>query len=62
MTLRLHETVYNQGHPLQQRYLDRLIEQKIAEGVWRVTYTSGRQVINQWGNLWDNEWMLIRTR
>lgn len=62
MTLRLHEKVYNQGEPLQQRNLDQLIEQKIGEGVWRVAYTSGRKITDQWGSLWDNEWLLIETR
>lgn len=61
-TLELHEAVYNQGKPLEQRNLDQLIEQKIAEGSWQVAYTSGRDIIHQWGQLWDNEWMLIETR
>ncbi len=62
MTLQLNENVYNQGKPLQQRNLDQLIEQKIGEGAWRVAYTSGRKIIPQWGGLWDNEWILIKTR
>ena len=61
-TLRLHEVVYNQGNPLQQRYLDQLIEQKIGEGEWRVVYTSNLGSSRQWGQLWDNDWMLIQTR
>ena len=57
-TLRLHEIVYNQGNPLQQRYLDQLIERKIGEAIWRVVYTS------DFGNSqrFDNEWILIQTR
>jgi hypothetical protein len=62
MTLRLHEMVYNQGKPLEHRYLDQLIEQKLSEGVWRVAYTDGRKIVPQWGTLWDNEWILIKTR
>ncbi len=61
-TLRLHEMTYNNGSPLAQRHLDELIEEKIGEGAWRVTYTSGREIINQWGAPWDNEWILIKTR
>ena len=34
--LRLHEMVYKQGNPLQQRYLDQLIEDKLGKGIWRV--------------------------
>jgi len=57
-TLRLHELVYNHGHPLEQRHLDELIERKLADGSWRAVYTS------DYGNsvMWDNQWILIRTR
>lgn len=57
-TLELHERIYNHGQPLEHRYLDEIIEQKIAAGEWRVVYTSS------YGDsgLWDNHWMLIRTR
>ncbi len=61
-TLRLHEIDFNQGNPLQQRYLDQLIEQKISEGIWRVVYTSNYGTSQQWGQLWDVEWILIQTR
>ena len=61
-TLRLHEVVYNQGQPLQQRYLDQLIEQKIGDKTWQVAYTSGYSSREQWGQLWDNQWILIKTR
>lgn len=57
-TLRLHEITYNQGKPLEQRYLDQLIEQKIAQGDWHVVYTSNYGDTSQW----DNHWLLIRTR
>jgi hypothetical protein len=55
--LQAHERAYNQGKPLEQRYLDDLIEQKIAQGTWQVVYTSDYGN-NQW---WDNHWFLIRT-
>lgn len=61
-TLRLHEKVYNQGNPLQQRYLDQLIQQKIDEGMWHVAYTCDFGSREQWGEMWDNKWMLIQTR
>jgi len=61
-TLRLHEDVYNQGKPLQQRFLDQLIEQRIHDETWRVVYTSDYGTRQQWGELWDNEWILIQTR
>jgi hypothetical protein len=57
-TLRVHEIVYNHGQPLQQRYLDQMIELKISQGAWHVAYTS------TYGNtpIWSNQWVLIRTR
>jgi hypothetical protein len=57
-TLSLHETIFNNGQPLAQRYLDQLIEQKLADGSWHAVYTS------DFGNRspWDNHWILIRTR
>lgn len=57
-TLRLHEIAYNRGQPLQQRYLDQLIEQKIAEGAWHVVFAS------DYGNsaTWSNHWLLIKTK
>ena len=56
--LKYHEIEYQRGKPLQQRYLEQLIEEKIGEGIWRVVYTS------DFGNSqqWDNEWILIQTR
>ena len=43
--------------PLEHRYLDQMIEQKIADGSWKVVYTSS------YGDspYWDNHWQLIRT-
>ena len=57
-TLRMHELAYNHGEPLEQRHLDEMIEQKLAEGRWKAVYTS------DYGNTqwWDNHWILIRTR
>jgi hypothetical protein len=57
-TLSLHETVFNKGRPLAQRYLDQLIEHKLATGSWHAVYTSnfGKR------SPWDNQWILIRTR
>ena len=57
-SLRAEEIVYNHGNPLQQRYLDQLIAQKIGEGKWRVVYTSDFGEDQQF----DNEWRLIQTR
>jgi hypothetical protein len=56
--LSLHETIYNQGQPLAHRYLDQMIEQKLADGSWKTVYTS------DYGDrpVWDNHWILIRTR
>lgn len=61
-TLRLHEIVYNAGNPLEHRYLDELIEKNLGEKRWQVVYTSDYGTAHQWGQLWDNEWILIRTR
>lgn len=57
-TLSLHEQIYNQGQPLEQRILDQLIEQKLADGSWHAVYTS------DYGNrpVWDNHWILIQTQ
>lgn len=56
-TLRLHERVYNHGNPLQHRFLDQMIEEKIAQGKWHVVYASS------YGDSveWDDHWLLIRT-
>ncbi len=56
--LRMHELVYNQGKPLPQRYLDELIERKLASGAWRCVYTS---TYGTYPGLSD-EWILIQTR
>jgi hypothetical protein len=57
-TLELHETIFNRGQPLAHRQLDEFIEQKLADGSWKIVYTS------DFGNRppWDNHWILIRTR
>jgi hypothetical protein len=57
-TLSIHETVFNQGQPLAHRYLDQMIEQKLADRSWQAVYTS------DYGDrpVWDNHWILIRTR
>ena len=57
-SLTIHEDIYNQGRPLPHRYLDQLIEQRLAQGTWRAVYTSS------YGNTrdWDDEWILIRTQ
>ncbi len=56
--LRLHETTYNNGRPLPYRVIDQLIDNRLAEGAWQVVYTS------EYSNseLWNTEWILIRTR
>ncbi len=56
--LALHERIYNHGSPLPQRYLDQMIEQKIAAGEWHVVYTSN---FDDRPGL-HNQWFLIQTR
>jgi hypothetical protein len=56
--LLLHESTYNQGKPLPHRYLDRLIEARLASGAWQSVYTSS---FSSHG-FYANEWILIRTR
>ena len=56
--LAMHEQTYNHGAPLPHRYLDQLIEQKIASGEWREVYTSTFEDRPHW----STEWILIRTR
>jgi hypothetical protein len=56
--LSLHEQIYNHGNPLPQRYLDQMIQQKIAGGDWHVVYTSNFDDLPQL----HNQWFLIRTR
>jgi hypothetical protein len=56
--LKLHEQIFNQGRPLPQRYLDQLIEEKIASGEWKPVYAT------PYGSrgYFTNEWILLRTR
>jgi hypothetical protein len=56
--LAMHERIYNQGKPLEQRYLDEMIERKIASGAWQPVYTT------TYGSFptFSNEWILLRTR
>ena len=56
--LKLHEQIFNQGRPLPHRYLDQLIEEKIASGEWKPVYTS------PYGSrgFFTDEWILLRTR
>lgn len=56
--LQMSEVEFNHGNPLQQRYLNQLIQQNITDGKWRVVYTSDFEN----GPRWDNHWMLIQTR
>jgi hypothetical protein len=62
MTLRFHEITYNQGNPIQQRYLGQLIEQQIRNGIWRIAYVSDYGTRHFLGRQWDTEWILIQTR
>ena len=55
--LSLHEQVYNHGQPLPHRYLDQLIENKLATGQWHARY---RSTFGTRPGLSD-EWILIRT-
>jgi hypothetical protein len=56
--LTVHELTYNHGKPLEQRYLDELIERKLADGSWKAVYTSS---YGTYPGLSD-EWILITTR
>jgi hypothetical protein len=56
--LGLHEKIFNHGNPLPHRYLDALIEQKLASGQWQSVYTS---TYGSNGSF-TCEWILIRTR
>jgi hypothetical protein len=55
--LSLHERVFNGGQPLQQRYLDQMIEKKIDDGTWQIIYASSYGD----SSVWDNRWLLILT-
>jgi hypothetical protein len=57
-TLKLHEDLYNQGKPLQHRYLDAMIQRKLNQGTWQATYRSNYDNSREF----DNEWILIHTR
>lgn len=54
----VHEKIFQHGQPLPHRFLDQLIEEKLASGEWQAVYTS------DYGNTpkMDNHWTLIRTR
>jgi hypothetical protein len=54
----IHEKVFNQGRPLQHRYLDQMILQKVADGEWKVDYSSDYESRPDW----DNTWTLMQTR
>jgi hypothetical protein len=56
--LGLHEKIFNHDNPLPHRYLDALIEQKLASGQWQSVYTS---TYGSNGSF-TCEWILIRTR
>jgi hypothetical protein len=56
--LSAHEETYNHRRPLPHRYLDTLIQDKLASGEWRAVYTSS---FGSYPGLSD-EWILIRTR
>ncbi|HUD21887.1 MAG TPA: hypothetical protein VMQ60_03505 [Acidobacteriaceae bacterium] len=56
--LTVHELIYNHGKPLEQRYLDELIERKLADGSWHAVYTSS---YGTHPGLSD-QWILITTR
>jgi hypothetical protein len=62
MTLRFHEITYNQGNPIQQRYLGELIERQIRKEIWRIAYVSDYGTKQFLGRQWDTEWILIQTR
>lgn len=55
--LSMHEMTYNHGQPLPHRYLDQLIERKLASGEWTAT---DRSTFGTRPGL-NNEWILIRT-
>jgi len=56
--LRVHELAYNHGQPLPHRYLDQMIEDKLAQGAWQSVYTSTFENRPDF----SNEWILIKTR
>jgi hypothetical protein len=56
-SLAAHEKQFNRGQPLPHRYLDELIERKIAEGRWQPIYLSHYGQTSEW----SNEWILMRT-
>jgi hypothetical protein len=57
-SMALHERIFNQGNPLPHRYLDQVIEQKLADGEWQTVLTS------KYGDRpnWSNEWIMINTQ
>jgi hypothetical protein len=56
--LSLHEQIFNQNKPLPHRFLDHLIEAKVASGEWKPVYT------NTFGSyeFFTDEWILLQTR
>ena len=57
-SMTLHETLYNQGKPLPHRYLDQVIEEKIASRAWQAVLFS---TFGDRPNL-SNQWIFIRTQ
>jgi hypothetical protein len=55
--LKLHEGIFNQGKPLPHRYLDQMIEAKIASGDWKPVYASTYGS----GGFYSNDWVLLQT-
>jgi hypothetical protein len=56
--LLLHEQVYNRGQPLAHRFLDEMIEKKLASENWHAEYAS---TFGSYPSQ-SNKWILIRTR
>jgi hypothetical protein len=58
-----NEFLFNGGKPIPYRQLDRMIEQKIVAGSWKVIYKSSYGGTMEWGDNWlSQEWFLIQTR
>ena len=61
--LSAHELLFNGGKPIPYRQLDRIIEQKIDTGSWKVIYKSSYGGTREWGDNWlSQEWFLMQTR
>ena len=53
----------NGGKPIPYRQLDRIIDQKIDTGSWKVIYESSYGGTREWTDAWlSQEWFLIQTR